>query len=231
MTKLLTLLILLTACGSVEDGAVSVSVNPTPAPSTESDENIFQKNDQKDWKKPEDETEETSSDEVVSDDVVAVSPSPSPSATPSTLDLELISQKKEVFDNLIQTRIDNLFTWDLGQDWAAKEDRDNYRFIESKDYQGFYGNEAYNLSFAKDHGSSVGHYPKSICGEGGFSSVSFSESYVRYQDDTTAKIRIEIAFDETNFEGIGDPLPIKYIRLWLKKSDAEELSWTNSYCN
>lgn len=220
MTKLLTLMILLTACGSVEDGAVSVEVNAPSTPSEES-QNL-----------PSPTPEVGKEVAVISDtneeNQPEVGNDPSPTSTPITINVELIGQKKDVFDTLFQTRIDNLLTWDIGQDWTAKQDRLDYTFTALKDYLpadlGSLTSPEENRTWIKDVFSSNGHGPQYICGEVEWTDVTFSYLTIVWADNTVSHIRIEMAFYED--------MTIKYISLDLQKStDADEQGWVNQTCN
>jgi len=219
VAKLLTLMILLTACGSVDDGAVAVDVRPAPVPTTVNQEIIPTQNDELDG-------EENHASQVVPDSILVDIPSPTP--TPITINAELMGQKKDVFDTLFQTRIDNLLTWDIGQDWSAKEDRLDYTFTALKDYLpadlGSLTSPEENETWLKDVFQSNGHGPQFICGEVDWTDVTYSELTIVWADDTVSHIRIEIAFYEN--------MTIKYISLDLQKSsDAEEQGWVNQTCN
>lgn len=230
MTKLYTLLILLTACGSVEDGAVSINVSPAPTTNEEETQNLPLPTSEVDY-----EVSVIDEENQELDTEIDASPSPTPSPAVDPIDYELMSDKKTAYDVLFQARIDSLFTWDLGQDWTLKADRMDYTFTQGKDYSaddiGVFATPEENAAWRKWITPSQGHTQKRICGEVEYSSLTFSELLIHYADDTTALIRIEIAFDETNFEVGGDPLPIKYMKLTLKKStDAVAQAWTNSHC-
>lgn len=212
-------MILLTACGSVDDGSVSVEVDsPSSSPTAVAAQN------------EENETieNEISSDQVLSEETAEVSPTPAPTESPAQINAELMGQKKEVFDTKFQDRIDSLLTWDIGQDWTAKSDRLDYTFVAIKDYLpadlGSLTSDEENQTWIKNQFSSNGHGPQYICGEVEWTDVTYSELTIVWADDSVSHIRIEIAFYED--------MTIKYISLDLQKSiDETEQGWVNQTCN
>ncbi len=215
-------MVLIAACGRVEKGAVSVKVD-APTTNEEEDQNLPSPTPAVGSEVVDNEEEGEETDGEIEN---------VPSPTVSPLDMELIGQKKDFFDTLFQTRIDNLLTWDIGQDFSEKADKMDYQITQLRDYPGVFTTEVEDRKWSKEVFPTIGHYQKRICGEAEYLTVSFSSLLITYADNTTANIRIEMAFDDSNFTYAGDPLPIKYISLDLKKStDEEAQGWVNQSCN
>jgi hypothetical protein len=223
MTRLYTLLIFLTACGSTEDGAVSLpTASPevtTEAPSEPKGQTGFV---------PVPTPSPTTAVVAEETEEIIATPTISPTPTPDPVNHELMAEKKELFDSRFETRIDNLLTWDIGQDWEEKDDHLDYTFVAMKDYLpaelGALTSNEENETWMKDVFQSNGHGPQFICGEVDWTDVTYSELTIVWADDSVSHIRIEIAFYEN--------MTIKYISLDLQKStDETEQGWVNQTCN
>lgn len=227
MAKLYTALFLLVSCGGVENGSVSVN-SPKPSLGPEAPSEVATNFIPKETASEKSETASEESENTPEALVEEAQPTATPQATPSPINEALMTEKKALFDSRFEARINNLLTWDIGQDWASKTDRLDYTFVAQKDYQpaelGSLTSDEENHTWIKNQYYLQGHGPQYICGEVEWTDVTYSELTIVWADDTVSHIRIEIAFYED--------MTIKYISLDLQKStDETEQGWVNQTCN
>jgi len=175
-------------------------------------------------------SDEQSEADPIPSEIDAPSPTPTPPVDP--INYELMHAKQADFDARFLARFNEINSWSLGDDWTTKENRMDSLFISGKDYiwTEFGTSEAEALKWRSDYDASTGSYSRSICGQSGVT-VAQSELYITYADGKRAKIEIEMAVDDSEFNGSTGPLYISYIKITVRQTtDSAPITVIKSAC-